>query len=124
MYTLRAGAEVRSMAAIDELQGLPDKIKPDEIRLAKQVMETFETALDLSEYKDEYQEELRKMIDKKIAGEEIVAPPEEAPSKVVDLMEALRRSLDTVSATKKKPVKAELPRRAAAARPVARRRAR
>jgi DNA end-binding protein Ku len=50
---------------------------------------------------------LRQIIDAKVAGEEIVAPVEEAPPKVVDLMEALRRSLDQVSTGKKKTAKAE-----------------
>ncbi|MGH9204228.1 MAG: Ku protein, partial [Vicinamibacterales bacterium] len=58
--------------------------------------------------KDEYREGLRQIIDAKIAGEEIVAPDVQEPPKVVDLMEALRRSLNTVSSEKKKPVKADL----------------
>ena len=55
-----------------------------------------------AEYKDEYQQELRKIIDAKIAGEEVVMPTEEAPPKVVNLMEALRQSLERVSSTKKR----------------------
>jgi len=47
-------------------------------------------------------------IDAKIAGDEIVAPEFQDPPKVVDLMEALRRSLDSVSTTKKKPAKVTL----------------
>jgi DNA end-binding protein Ku len=69
------------------------------------VIESIEGDLDLKDYKDEYQEGLRKIIDAKIAGEEIVAPEETAPPKVVDLMEALRKSLDQVSAGKKKTKK-------------------
>src|SRR5207344_3139249 len=88
MYTLRHASEVRAMSAIDELKLVPAKIKPDEIRLAKQVIGNFETEGDLTQYKDDYQEELRKIIDKKIAGEEVVAPSEEAPPKVVNLMDA------------------------------------
>jgi uncharacterized protein YciI len=68
----------------------------------------FEGELDLKEYKDEYKEGLRQIIDAKIAGEEIVAPEVQESPKVVDLMEALRRSLDSVSTTKKKPAKADL----------------
>jgi len=105
MYTLRHASEVRAMGAIDELKLVPAKIKPDEIRLAKQVIGNFETEGDLTQYKDEYQEELRRIIDAKIAGEEIVGPAEEAPPKVVNLMEALRQSLERVSATKKKTAK-------------------
>jgi DNA end-binding protein Ku len=107
MYTLRHASEVRSMGAIDELKLVPTKIKPDEVKLARQVIGNFETEGDLTQYKDDYQEALRKVIDAKIAGEEIVAPEEEAPPKVVNLMEALRQSLDRVSSTKKKTAKIE-----------------
>jgi DNA end-binding protein Ku len=102
MYTLRHDAEVRSMSAIDELKHVPAKIKPEEVKLAKQVIGNFETGGDLTQYKDDYQLQLRAMIDAKIAGEEIVAPSEEEPPKVVNLMEALRQSLDRVSDTKKR----------------------
>src|SRR5690606_7713622 len=78
-----------------------------EIRLAKQVIENFEGELNLEEYRDEYQEELRRIIDAKIAGQEVVAPVEEAPPKVVNLMDALRQSLDRVSTGKKKTAKVE-----------------
>jgi len=101
MYTLRHAAEIRSMEAIDELADMPDKVRPEEVKLARQVMGTFEAAVDLEEYRDEYQVGLREIIDAKIEGREIVAPEVEAPPKVVNLMEALRRSLDTISSTKK-----------------------
>ena len=124
MFTLRTAREIRSMDAIDELEGVPDKVKPDEIKLAKQVIDTFEAPLDLREYRDEYQEELRKVIDKKIAGEEIVEPAEEAaPTKVVDLMDALRKSLDRVSTTKKSTAKAGLGRKSASPKAAKRKRA-
>ena len=107
MYTLHHDAEIRSIDQIDELNSVPTKVRPEEMKLAKQVIATFDAELNLKDYKDEYREGLRKIIDAKISGEEIVAQaPEEAP-KVVDLMEALRRSLDSVSADKKKPAKVE-----------------
>ena len=108
MYTLRHAQEIRSMDNIEELDTVPEKVKPEEIKLAKQVIGNFEGALDLREYRDEYQEELRRIIDAKIAGEEVVATTEEAPPKVVNLMDALRASLDRVSTTKKKAAKAEI----------------
>jgi DNA end-binding protein Ku len=120
MYTLRHAREIRAMSAIDELETVPAKVKPEEIKLAKQVIGNFEGQLDLSEYRDEYQEELQRIIDAKVAGEEVVAREEEAPPKVVNLMEALKKSLDRVSATKKTPAKAEL---AKAAKAPARKRA-
>jgi DNA end-binding protein Ku len=106
MYTMRHAKEVRSMEAIEELEQVPGKVKPDEIKLAKQVIGNFEGALDLTEYSDKYQEELQRIIDAKVAGEEVVATEEETPPKVVNLMDALRQSLDRVSAGKKKSAKA------------------
>ena len=107
MYTMRRANEVRSMDAIDELSGVPSKVKPEEIKLAKQVISNFEGEFNLAEYTDAYQEELQRIIDAKIAGEEVVATTEEAPPKVVNLMDALRQTLDRVSTGKKKTVKVE-----------------
>ena len=106
MYTMHHDAEIRSIDQIEELSSVPAKVKPEEMKLAKQVIATFDAELDLKEYKDEYREGLRQIIDAKIAGEEFVAPEVQEPPKVVDLMEALRRSLDSVSKEKKKPAKA------------------
>ena len=108
MYTMRHSKEVRAMGQIEELDSVPDKVKPEEIKLAKQVIENFEGDLNWEEYRDEYQEELQRIIDAKIAGEEVVATEEEAPPKVVNLMDALRQSLDRVSTGKKKSAKADM----------------
>jgi len=121
MYTMRRANEIRSMDAIDELEGVPSKVKPDEIKLAKQVISNFEGQLDLAEYTDAYQEELQRIIDAKIAGEEVVATEEQTPPKVVNLMDALRQSLDRVSTGKKKPVKVEADKPAKAAAPAKKR---
>ena len=108
MYTLRHANEIRSMDAIDELGDMPAKIKPDEVRLAQQVIGTFEGGVDFQSYRDEYQIGLREIIDAKIEGREIVSPEVEAPPKVVNLMDALRKSLDSISGSKKKPAAVDM----------------
>jgi DNA end-binding protein Ku len=108
MYTLHHDAEIRSIDQVEELNSVPSKVKPEEMKLAKQVIATFDAELNLKDYQDEYKAGLRRIIDAKIAGEEVVAPEIQEPPKVVDLMEALRRSLNTVSADKKKPAKVEI----------------
>jgi DNA end-binding protein Ku len=108
MYTLHHDAEIRAIDQIEELNSVPSKVKPEEMKLAKQVIATFDGELNLKDYQDEYREGLRQIIDAKIAGQEIVAPEVAEPPKVVDLMEALRRSLDSVSTDKKKPAKVNL----------------
>jgi DNA end-binding protein Ku len=108
MYTLRHASEIRSMDAIDELAKLPEKIKPDEIKLARQVIGTFEGDVDFHSYRDQYQQGLRDIIDAKIEGREIATEQVEAPPKVVNLMEALRKSLDSISGSKKRPASLDL----------------
>ena len=103
MYTLRHANEIRSMSAIDELEDMPAKVKPEEVKLAQQVIGTFEGEIDFETYRDDYQIGLREIIDAKIEGREIVAQEIEAPPKVVNLMDALRKSLDSISSGKKKP---------------------
>jgi DNA end-binding protein Ku len=105
MYTLHDAAEIRTIDQIDELRDVRGKVSPAEAKLAQQVIDSYQGPLDLKSYTDEYQSGLRAIIDAKVSGEEIVAPKEEAAPKVIDLMEALRRSLDQVSAGRKPTAK-------------------
>src|SRR5690242_19670534 len=58
MHTLHHAAEIRSIDAVQDLDSVPTTVKPDEIKLARQVIATFEQPLDLSTYRDEYREAL------------------------------------------------------------------
>lgn len=109
MYTLHHAAEIRTIDQIDELREVRGKVAPAEAKLAEQVIASLEGELNLEDYRDDYQAGLRQIIDAKVAGEEIAMPAEVTPPKVVDLMEALRRSLDAVSHGKKKPAKVDTP---------------
>src|SRR5216117_672436 len=91
MYTLHHAAEIRSIDTVDELNSVATTVKPEEMKLAQQVISTFEGPLDLADYKDEYREGLQRIIDAKIAGEEIVAATVEVPPRVVNLMAALKK---------------------------------
>ena len=53
MYTLHHDAEIRSIDQIEELSSLPAKVKPEEMKLAKQVIATFDGELNLKDYKDD-----------------------------------------------------------------------
>ena len=81
MYTLRRKKEVRAMSAIDELGQVPTEVNDAEVALARQVIGNFEGEIDLGDTVDQYQAELRSVIDAKIAGEEFVVKEEEAPTK-------------------------------------------
>lgn len=116
MYTLHHADEIRGLDAVEELNSVPTKVKPEEVKLARRVIETFEGPLDFTHFKDEYREGLQQIINAKVAGEDVVAPAVEPAPKVVKLMEALRKSLDSVSATRKQPATAAMRKPHAAAR--------
>jgi DNA end-binding protein Ku len=125
MFTLRHEREIRDVEAIDELKDAPQKVKAEELALARKVIGGFEEKVDFSKYHDTYEDALREMIEAKIKGREIISTeePEERP-KVVNLMDALRKSLDEASRAKKRPAKAPAAakrRGAKAARPTRRR---
>jgi DNA end-binding protein Ku len=105
MYTLHHVAEIRTIDQVEELNSVRTTVKPEEIKLARQVIGTFDAPLDLANYTDEYREGLQQIIDAKIAGQEVVAPPIAAMPQVTNLMEALKQSLNAVSAAKKRPAK-------------------
>jgi DNA end-binding protein Ku len=106
MFTLRHEDEIRALGAIAELKDVPRKVKAEEISLARRVMGGFEGTIDFSKYRDTYEDALRKMIDAKIKGREVITTEVEAPPRVVNLMDALRKSLDQVSKDRKRPAKA------------------
>jgi len=69
--------------------------------MAKTLINSMDTPFDPSQYKDEYQVKLRELIEAKIAGKEVVAPEAETAGKVIDLMEALRVSVEKAQNEKK-----------------------
>ncbi len=82
----------------DELEGLPDAhAKPGEreMKMAEQLIESLGAEFDIRKYKDDYREQVLALLERKAEGEEIVAeaPAEEPRGKVVNLMEALQKSL-------------------------------
>lgn len=92
MSTLFYADEVR---AVDEIPELPieTKVHPNEKKMAMQLIEGLAGSFSAAEYRDEYRDALQKVIQAKVEGEAVEAAPARKAEKVVDLMEALRRSL-------------------------------
>jgi DNA end-binding protein Ku len=98
MYRLRYPSEVRN---IQEVPGLLEaKADKEQLKLAKTLVDSMTTKFANIEMKDHYFDALKAIIDAKIAGKEIVTVAEEEPV-VVDIMTALKASID---ASKKKPM--------------------
>jgi DNA end-binding protein Ku len=82
------------------------------LELASHIVETKSGHFNPEEFEDHYEDALKELLKKKQAGEKIEAPKERAPSKVINLMDALRRSVETErSGSVKRPAPAAKARR-------------
>jgi DNA end-binding protein Ku len=92
--TLRYPYEVRSEhEAFDDIA--EEKIPRDMLELASHIVESKAGHFDPKKFEDRYEDALKELLKKKQSGQKIEAPKEREPSKVVNLMDALRRSVET-----------------------------
>jgi DNA end-binding protein Ku len=95
METLFFADDVRSKSEIEEAVEATE-IKKAELALAGQVIESLVGEWDAAEFENEYRRDLKAMLEAKLAGQEITRPEPAPETPVVDLMEALRRSVEDV----------------------------
>ncbi len=101
LHTMYYRDELR---ASDEFRTNLDLVKEKELVMAQSLIEALASPFEHEKFKDTYRESLRSMIDAKISGNDVVAPPQEQElAPVIDIMEALKSSL----AALKKPPAAE-----------------
>ena len=98
LETLFLAEDVRSQAEIDEAVEAVD-VKEPELELARQLIDSLVGDWEPEALQSEYRQNLRKLLEAKLAGEEIAMPEPVADAPVVDLMEALKKS---VAASKKR----------------------
>jgi DNA end-binding protein Ku len=98
MYRLRYPNEVRDINEVPLLKEV--KADKQQLKLAQTLVDSMTVKFNDIEMKDNYTEKLREIIEAKVEGKEVVVVEEEAP-KVVDIMTALKASID---AAKKKPM--------------------
>lgn len=93
LHTMHYADEVRS--AEDIKPGSEVKVRPNEIELARRLVEQLSTEdFKPEHYKDEYRDRVQAVVQKKVDGEEVTAAePEQPRAQVIDLMEALKASL-------------------------------
>ena len=122
LHTMYYQDEIRQ---VDEFRTDTELVKPKELEMAKMLIDTLAADFEPEKYHDTYRDNLLQMIEAKKEGQVVVETPEPHVAPVIDIMEALKRSL----AEKKKPVQAataatgEL-QEETAAEPVAKKRAR
>ena len=96
--TLRYPYEVRKEQ--EYFNDIPDeKVPKDMLDLAKHIVDTKKAKFEPERFEDQYEDALKELLKKKQSGQKIEAPREREPSKVVNLMDALRRSVETEQAS-------------------------
>jgi DNA end-binding protein Ku len=120
LETLFLAEDVRSQAEIDEaVEGI--EVSEPELDLARQLIDSLVGEWEPADLQSEYRQNLREMLEAKLAGEEITVPEPVAEAPVVDLMEALKKSVaasksGSSSGDGAKTAKQAAPRKRAAAR--------
>jgi DNA end-binding protein Ku len=99
LNTLNWPDEIRSVEGIRGLEGDGEvKIAPRELEMAKVLVESLSDEFDPQRYHDDYREALMKIVEAKMEGEVYQAPELAEEPKVMDLMEALRASVEAAKA--------------------------
>ncbi|MBI3522268.1 MAG: Ku protein [Chloroflexi bacterium] len=100
LNTLHWPDEIRSVEDLD----IPDdmKVSPAELKMAEDLVDMMAMKFEPDRFKDEYKQALMKIVDAKREDREIVAPEAEPETTVVDLMAALKASVERAKAGEKK----------------------
>ncbi|MCY3506111.1 MAG: Ku protein [Chloroflexi bacterium] len=77
-----------------------DEVSEEEMEMARALIEMLEEPFDPEKYKDQYREALMTIINAKLEGQEVATPEAAAPQPAVDLMAALRASVEAAKARK------------------------
>ncbi|MBI2777249.1 MAG: Ku protein [Chloroflexi bacterium] len=100
LSTLYWPDEIRALGELDLPEEEPE-IKPAEKKMAEQLIGTMTGEFDPEQYQDEYRTALMQIIESKVGGKEVVAPPaQEETSNLVDLMAALEASVKAAKASR------------------------
>jgi DNA end-binding protein Ku len=91
LHTMYYADEVRRA---DEFQTDASTLKDKELAMAKMLVESLVGEFEPAKYHDAYRVNLRKMIEAKIDGQSVIETPEPHFAPVIDIMEALKRSLE------------------------------
>ena len=97
LHTMFYADEIRK---VDEFRTDTSQVKEKELALAKMLIESLTAEFEPEKYQDNYRTNLQKMIQAKLEGQQVVATPAPHIAPVIDIMEALKKSL----ADQKKPV--------------------
>ncbi len=107
LYPTKEGIIIKTLFFHDEIAAVPKpvrkmKLDENELSMAKMLVENMTKPFVAENFHDEYQERLRAAIMKKIEGQEIVSADTGSTANVIDLMDALQKSLELSGKTDKR----------------------
>jgi DNA end-binding protein Ku len=114
------GITIHTMYFVNEIRRVPGygekpknlQLRPQEVKLAEQLIESLSEDFNPAQYHDTYQDQLRALVEAKREGKGVVEKPVPKHAKVIDMMEALRRSVQEAErGSKRKPGPAAVPSR-------------
>jgi DNA end-binding protein Ku len=105
LHTMYFANEIREAPGYGKTEEI--KLKPQEVKLAEQLVENLSEPFRLNKYHDEFQDRLKALIEAKRKGREVAAAPEPHRAPVIDMMAALKKSLAASGASRKQPVHAQ-----------------
>ncbi|MGH3052060.1 MAG: Ku protein [Gaiellaceae bacterium] len=108
LETLYYSEDIRPRKEIDELVSETD-VQEAELGMARELVENLVGEYDPDDYANEYRNELRAMLDAKLAGKEIARPEPVTVAPVIDLMDALKQSVAQASKDKAPPKRKKAP---------------
>lgn len=99
------GILISTMFYADDIRELQkpytkSEVSEQELNMAKMLINSMDTPFDPAKYTDEYQTRLRELIETKISGKEVVAAESDSAGKVIDLMDALKASVEKAKKNK------------------------
>lgn len=94
METMFFPDEIRSPKALAGIEAPDVTFHPNELQMATMLIGNLTAEFDPGKYANEYRRALLQLIEDKVAGRQVVRAPEPEREKVIDLVEALRRSVE------------------------------
>lgn len=98
LHTMYFANEIRQAPGYGQIDNV--KLSPQEIKLADQLVDNLSEKFQLNKYHDEFETRLRALIESKQKGREVAAAPRPARAPVIDIMAALKKSLERTEARK------------------------
>jgi DNA end-binding protein Ku len=102
LHTMYFANEIREAPGYGKTDNV--KITPQEIKLADQLVDNLSEEFQLKKYHDEFETRLRALIDAKQKGRDITATPRPERAPVIDMMTALKKSLERTAGSRKSPL--------------------